>query len=383
MVSARVVRYSRGMDTMTLAMPTSLLMAAPKAAPDPHAGAWQAVVARDAAADGRVFYGVRSTGVFCKPSCPSRRPKREQVEFFASAEAAERAGFRACRRCHPNQLDREDAQLAAVARVCAYIRQNLDASLTLDELARPAGLSPFHLQRLFKRVAGVTPKQYIAAARLGAFKQELRLNSRNVTDATYHAGYSSGSRVYEMAAAELGMTPAAYRKGAPEEQIEYGITTCSLGQVLVARTERGICAVRLGDSAATLERELRAEFPGAILRRDDSAEWLPGVVADVQGEASDDARLPLDVRVTAFQRRVYQALLRIPRGETRSYHEIAESLGMPSASRAVARACATNPIAILVPCHRVVRGDGALAGYRWGVERKRKLLAREQSMRQS
>jgi AraC family transcriptional regulator of adaptative response/methylated-DNA-[protein]-cysteine methyltransferase len=372
------------MDTLTVAMPPSFDMAAPKAAPDPQAAAWHAVLARDAAADGRVFYGVRSTGIYCKPSCPSRRPRREQVEFFSAAEAAEGAGFRACRRCHPNQPQRQNAQVAAVARVCEYIRENLDASLTLDELARPVGLSPFHLQRLFKRATGVTPKQYIAAARLGAFKQELRLNRRNVTDATYHAGYSSGSRVYEMAAAELGMTPAAYRKGAPGEQIEYGIVRTSLGELLVARTSRGICAARLGDNAAALERELRAEFPGATLRREDSAAWLPTVLADVEGDGPDaDERLPLDVRVTAFQRRVYQALLRIPRGETRSYQQVAQSLGMPTASRAVARACATNPIAVLVPCHRVVRGDGALAGYRWGVERKRKLLARERSAQQS
>lgn len=339
--------------------------------------AWAAVLAQDRGWDGRLFYGVRSTGIYCRPSCPSRRPRRDQVEFFFEPAAAEAAGFRACRRCHPNQPGREDAQLAAVVRACHYIRENLEASLSLDELGAHAGMSPFHLQRVFKRATGLTPKQYIAACRMAAFKQELRLNRRNVAEATYHAGYGSGSRVYERAAEEIGMTPARYRRGAPGVDIEYGVVACSLGRLLAARTERGVCAVRLGDSEAALERELRHEFPRAELRRaEGEPEWLRAVVARVEGEPAA-AELPLDIRVTAFQRRVYQALARIPAGETRSYAEVARAMGAPAASRAVAQACARNPVAVLIPCHRVVRGSGALSGYRWGVRRKRALLERE------
>src|SRR4051812_11403517 len=343
---------------------------------------WQAVLAQDRAWDGRLFYGVRSTGIYCKPSCPSRRPRREQVEFFFDAAGAEAAGFRACKRCHPNQPGRADAQLAAVERVCQYIRENVmvaegAATLSLEELGAHAGMSPFHLQRIFKKATGLTPKQYVAGCRLAAFKQELRLNRGNVTDATYHAGYSSGSRVYERAGDEMGMTPATYRKGAVGVAIEYAIVACSLGQLLIARTERGICSVQLGDSARDLEKALKQEFPKAELTlAAKTSDWLMDVIAQVEGSTAE-TRLPLDIRATAFQRRVYEALLKIPAGETRSYQEVATAIGAPSACRAVARACATNPVAVVVPCHRVVRGNGGMAGYRWGVGRKQALLKRE------
>ncbi len=366
------------MDTATLSMPFLTDVPTLSHPPVTDEQNWQAVLSRDASADGRLFYGVRSTGVYCKPSCPSRRPRREQVRFFSAAKAAEDAGFRACRRCHPNQLDRADTQVAAVERACQYIRENLDSSLSLDELGAKVGMSPFHLQRIFKKITGVTPKQYIAACRLGAFKDELRLNRRNVTEATYHAGYSSGSRVYEMATTEMGMTPASYRKGAPGVEIAYAITPCSLGQLLVARTERGICSVRLGDDAAKLERELHREFPQAKLTRNGELVGLNDVLRAAEGNG-DPSRLPLDIRATAFQRRVYQALLAIPRGETRSYADIAKAVKAPRAHRAVARACATNPVALVVPCHRVVRSSGELAGYRWGLERKQTLLQRERA----
>lgn len=348
--------------------------------------AWQAVVAQDRAWDGRLFYGVRSTGIYCRPSCPSRRPRREQVQFFFDIASAEQAGFRACKRCHPNDLGREDRQLAAVKRVCEYIRESFssehpDATLSLEELGAQAGMSPFHLQRVFKKATGLTPKQYIAGCRLAAFKQELRLNRRSVTEATYEAGYSSGSRVYELAGDEMGMTPASYRKGAPGVAIEYAVADSSLGKLLVARTARGICSVQLADSERELEKALKAEFPKARLERSaGKPAWLAAVLAQVEGKPAE-ARLPLDIRTSAFQRRVYHALMQIPAGETRSYQQVAKAIGAPAASRAVARACATNPVAIVIPCHRVVRGTGELSGYRWGAGRKRALLERESGQR--
>lgn len=368
-------------------VPTEMTMAVPPSTKNAnHDAAWQAVLAQDRAWDGRLYYGVRSTGIYCKPSCPSRRPRRDQVEYFFDTPAAERAGFRACKRCHPNQPGRADSQLAAVERVCRYIRENIlgtdaadggAATLSLDELGAHAGMSPFHLQRVFKKATGLTPKQYVAGCRLAAFKQELRLNRRNVTEATYEAGYSSGSRVYERAGDEMGMTPATYRKGAAGVAIEYAILPSSLGRLLVARTARGICSVQLGDSERELEKALKTEFPKADARRaDGDSAWLLDVVATVEGRATE-SRLPLDIRATAFQRRVYEALAKIPAGETRSYQEVAKAIGAPAACRAVARACATNPVAVVIPCHRVVRGDGALSGYRWGVGRKRALLGRE------
>jgi len=378
----------------TLIAPTELTMTVRPSTPKTNAAnaanaanndaEWQAVLAQDRAWDGRLFYGVRSTGIYCKPSCPSRRPRRDQVEFFFDTAGAEYAGFRACKRCHPNQPHRADAQLQAVERACHYIRESIvhadqDATLSLEELGAHAGMSPFHLQRIFKRATGLTPKQYIAGCRLASFKQELRLNRRNVTEATYEAGYSSGSRVYERANQEMGMTPATYRKGAAGVAIEYALVACSLGHLLVARTARGVCSVQLGDSERDLEKAMKNEFPKAELTLTAKRPgWLAEVVATVEGRATEE-RLPLDIRMTAFQRRVYEALLRIPAGETRSYQQVADAIGAHTACRAVARACATNPVAVVIPCHRVVRGDGALSGYRWGVERKRALLGRESS----
>ena len=376
------------MNTLTELVETDTVMALRPVLPkndrtnDP---AWQAVLAQDRAWDGRLYYGVRSTGIYCRPSCPSRRPRRDQVEFFFDTPSAEQAGFRACKRCHPNQPGREDAQLAAVRKACEYIRENLDATLSLEELGAHAGMSPFHLQRVFKKATGLTPKQYIAGCRLAAFKQELRLNRRNVTEATYEAGYSSASRIYERANEEMGMTPASYRKGAPGVAIEYAIAESSLGRLLVARTARGICSVQLADSERELEKALRQEFPKAVLKRAaGKAAWLEAVLAQVEGKpgvAENAASLPLDIQATAFQRRVYHALMQIPAGETRSYQQVAKAIGAPSACRAVARACATNPVAIVIPCHRVVRGTGELSGYRWGAGRKRALLERESGQR--
>ncbi|HSE47634.1 MAG TPA: bifunctional DNA-binding transcriptional regulator/O6-methylguanine-DNA methyltransferase Ada [Terriglobales bacterium] len=368
------------MNTLTEIVETDTVMALRPVDPtnDP---AWQAVITQDRAWDGRLYYGVRSTGIYCRPSCPSRRPRRDQVEFFFDTPSAEQAGFRACRRCHPNQPGREDAQLAAVKKACEHIRENLDATLSLEELGAHAGMSPFHLQRVFKKATGLTPKQYIAGCRLAAFKQELRLNRRNVTEATYEAGYSSGSRIYERANEEMGMTPASYRKGAPGVAIEWAIADSSLGKLLVARTARGICSVQLADSERELEKALKQEFPKADLRRAaGKAAWLEAVLAKVEGKPAE-AALPVDIRMTAFQRRVYHALLQIPAGETRSYQQVAKAIGAPAATRAVARACATNPVAVVIPCHRVVRGTGELSGYRWGAGRKRALLEREAGQR--
>ncbi len=358
----------------TIARPVSLN---PAAAADSR---WEAVVERNPRFDGVLFYGVRTTGVYCRPSCPARRPRRENVRFFFAPAAAERAGFRACKRCRPGAASSADSSLERVRRVCRYIERNLEASLTLRELGSAAGLSPFHLQRVFKRITGITPRQYVEARRLERFRVSLRLNDRDVTTATYEAGYGSSSRIYEKTAAQLGMTPATYRKGAPSVRIRYAIAECSLGRILVGATEKGISSVKVGSSPADLERELRAEFPRASLERDPDAvqKWVAGILERAEGRAP--ARdLPLDIRATAFQRRVFDELLRIPSGSTRSYSEVARSLGMPAATRAVARACATNPVALIIPCHRVVRADGKLAGYRWGLKRKRQLLDREAS----
>jgi AraC family transcriptional regulator of adaptative response/methylated-DNA-[protein]-cysteine methyltransferase len=265
--------------------------------------------------------------------------------------------------------------------VCQYIDKNLEASLTLKELGAVAGLDPVHLQKIFKRTTGVTPRQYIEARRLTAFKVELRVNRREVTDATYEVGYGSSSRVYERAAEQIGMTPATYRKGAPGVRIRYATADCSLGRILLAATERGICSVKVGSSDSMLIAELFKEFPKAIMEGDQETlgSWVSEVVAQVE-RGDVPFSLPLDIQATAFQRRVYEALRRIPRGETRSYSQLASEIGDANACRAVAQACAHNPVAIVIPCHRVVQADGGLGGYRWGKERKRELLEREKTI---
>jgi AraC family transcriptional regulator of adaptative response/methylated-DNA-[protein]-cysteine methyltransferase len=346
--------------------------------PDPR---WKAVLARDASFDGAFVFGVRSTGVYCRPSCPARRPRRENVVFFQVAAAAEQAGFRSCRRCRPRDTG-ASAQARLLQRVCRHIETHAgERSITLDELGAVAGISPHHLQRTFKRVMGISPRQYADAHRMSVFKARVK-GGQDVTEATYEAGYGSSSRLYERAAAQLGMTPATYRRGGRGMTIAYTLVDSPLGRLLVGATERGISCVCLGDSDRALETALREEYPAATLQRDDAR--LAGQVKAVLELASGRARrseLPLDIQATAFQRRVWEALRRIPRGQTRSYGQIARELGQPDAARAVARACATNPVALVIPCHRVVGEGGALRGYRWGVERKRALLGREQQRR--
>lgn len=336
---------------------------------------WQQVMARDARQDGRFVFAVRTTGVYCRPSCPSRRPRRDSVEFFANPNEAERAGYRACLRCKPTEVS---SQALYVTRA----RQLLDSAesvLTLAELSKRVGLSPFHLQRLFKRATGLSPREYQSARRMQHVKAGLRRGD-DVTTALYDAGFGSPSRLYERAPQQLGMTPGEYRRGGEGASITFAIASTPLGRLLVAATERGLCAVRFGENAAELESNLRQEFHAASLHRDDAAmqRYLGPLLASIRGE-NTTIDLPLDVRATAFQMKVWEKLRQIPCGETRSYSDIARDIGEPSAVRAVARACAANPIAIAVPCHRVVRSDGDISGYRWGVERKRKLLERERN----
>ena len=334
---------------------------------------WQQVVARDARQDGRFVFAVRTTGIYCRPSCPSRRPRRDSVEFFAGPNEAERAGYRACLRCKPTQISAQ-AQYVTHAR---QLLDNAEGVVTLRELSQRVGLSPFHLQRLFKRATGLSPREYQSARRLQHVKTGLR-KGEDVTTALYDAGFGSPSRLYEKAPQQLGMTPGEYRRGGAGANITFAIAPTPLGRLLIAATERGLCAVRFGDNAADLERDLRKEFHAAELHRDDTAmrRYVESLLAVVRGEKTT-IDLPLDVRATAFQMKVWNKLRQIPRGETRSYGEVAREIGEPGAVRAVARACASNPIALAVPCHRVVRSDGGLAGYRWGMERKKKLLERE------
>jgi len=344
------------------------------APPDPET-AWAAVMARDRSYEGRFVYAVRSTGVFCRPACPSRRPKRRNVDFFALPAAARAAGFRPCERCRPEAALAPGAE--AVARVRAHIDEHLDARLTLETLAQVSGLSPAHLQRTFKAHIGLSPRDYLRARRAERFKAEIR-QGRTVTDALYEAGYGSGSRLYEGADARLGMTPGAYKRGGKGASIRFTTSASRLGHLLVAATERGICAVQLGDSERNLEAALRREYPGAELQRDDAAlrPTLSAILAHLDGEPKQ-LDLPLDVAASVFQWRVWHALQEIPYGQTRSYAQVAAAVGEPRAARAVARACASNRVALLVPCHRVVRADGSSGGYRWGEERKRRLLEQE------
>lgn len=338
---------------------------------------WQAVLDRDSRADGVFVFAVRSTGVYCNPSCPARHPRREQVIFFPQPEAAEQAGFRACRRCRPQETTVYELQVEMVQRACRYIEAHSDGPITLTDLGKELSVSPYHLQRLFKRIVGITPRQYAQACRLSHLKTRLK-HGESVTAALYDAGYGSSSRLYERAPEQLGMTPAVYRQGGREMCIGYSIVDCPLGRLLVAATAKGICAVSLGDTDAELEHALRKEYPAAKIQRDGTelGQWVNALLSYLNGERPH-LDLPVDVQATAFQWRVWEALRAIPYGSTRSYGEIAQALGHPKAARAVARACATNPVALVVPCHRVVREDGALGGYRWGLERKRQLLAGE------
>ena len=338
--------------------------------------AWTAVLRRDAGADGRVYYAVDTTGVYCRPSCPSRRPKRQNTRFFASAAAAERSGYRPCLRCAPAG-ERAAAIPGPVVAARAYLDAHAGEPVALARLGREAGMSPHHLQRRFKSAYGVTPKEYQDAARLSRLKAGLRAGD-SVTGAIVDAGYGSPSRVYERSDARLGMSPGAYRRGGAGMVIRYATAATPLGRLLVGATDRGVCAVSLGDDDAGLVDALRAEYPRASL--EPAGEGARPPVAEIARAVAADAdlgRLPLDLRGTAFQLRVWNALRAIPRGETRSYAEVAAAIGRPRASRAVAAACAANHVALAVPCHRVVRSGGAPGGYRWGAERKRALLEGE------
>jgi AraC family transcriptional regulator of adaptative response/methylated-DNA-[protein]-cysteine methyltransferase len=340
------------------------------------AARWQAVVARDRAAEGSFLYAVTTTGVFCRPTCPSRRPRRENTRFFATVSDADAAGFRPCRRCRPTGSSIEADHVAAIRRACALIEAS-ETPPRLDDLAAAARLSPYHFHRLFKAVTGVTPRGYAAARRVRRVQDELASGTK-VAEALYGAGYGSSSRLYEAASATLGMTPAAYRKGGTGIELAWGIVATPLGLLLVAASARGIAMIELGDDEAELVRRLEARFANAVRRRDDMA--LRPAIAALQGfiaRPTQGLDLPLDIRGTAFQRLVWEQLRRIPVGETASYGEIADRLGRPGAARAVARACAANELALAIPCHRVIGGDGTLAGYRWGLARKRQLLLRE------
>lgn len=339
---------------------------------------WQAVLERDSSSNGIFVYAVRSTGIYCNPSCPSRRPQREQVLFFTQPEAAEQAGFRPCKRCHPREAE-QDGQVGLVQQACRYIEEHLERGVNLDDIGASVHMSPFHLQRVFKRVMGITPRQYADARRLAQFKAHVK-EGESVTQAMYEAGYSSSSRLYERTSTQLGMTPAIYRRGGPGMSITYTIVDSPLGRLLVGATEKGVCSVCIGNDDARLEAILREEYPRADVRREaDGARlnsWVQVILEHLNGTLPH-LDLPLDVQATAFQRRVWDALQHIPYGETRSYSQIAQSIGQPKATRAVANACASNPVAIAIPCHRVVRGNGESGGYRWGVERKQKLLKQE------
>jgi AraC family transcriptional regulator, regulatory protein of adaptative response / methylated-DNA-[protein]-cysteine methyltransferase len=339
---------------------------------------WDAIATRNAGADGAFFYGVRTTGVFCRPSCASRLPRRENVAFFDHADAARAAGFRECKRCRPGGLPRE---LEIVRRACAALDADPQARLTLAELSDAVHLSPFHLQRLFKRVLGVSPRQY-QAARRGAALRDALTQGAGVTRASADAGFGSSSRLYESVPAELGMAPSAYRRKGAGLTIRYASAPTPLGFVLVAATARGICRIAFGDAAATLAAALHDDFANADRVEDTQAlaPFIAQIDAYLHGRR-ERFDLPLDIAPTAFQQRVWEALQRIPYGETRSYTQIAETLGAPRAVRAVASACASNPVALAIPCHRVIQKGGSLAGYRWGLERKAALLDAESKAR--
>lgn len=344
---------------------------------------WRAVLARDVTYDGRFVFAVVTTGVYCKPSCPSRHALRRNVRFFAGPDEAEHAGFRPCLRCQPRVPIAEHTHAARIAELCTYIEQHAEEALTLQQLSEVAGLSPYHLLRIFRTIVGLTPRQYHAACRARNFKGHLR-GGRSVTGAIYEAGYGSSSRAYEKAQDLFGMTPSEYRHGGRNTWIYYTTVTTSLGLMLVAATDRGLCSVQFGSSARELLSGLKAEFPEAELRPLESPypesfrRWLAGLQGQVEGHPARRPA-PLDIAATEFQMRVYQYLRTIPAGETRSYGEVAAALGDHNAARAVANACASNPVAIAVPCHRVIHSDGDGKGYRWGDERKMKLLESERN----
>ena len=337
---------------------------------------WHSLLVRDASADGSFYYSVRTTGVYCRPSCGARPPRPENVAFHATPADAERAGFRACRRCKPDGAPAAARAAEQVAEMCRFIEQSA-APPSLEQLARHVGLSAFHAHRLFKAGTGVTPRSYAAAQRGQRLRGELR-ESGSVTQAIYGAGYNSSSRFYADAPQRLGMKPNVFKAGGATEKIRFALGQCSLGAILVAATARGVCAISLGDEPEPLLCELERQFPEAeLLGADARFEALVAQVVGLVEQPQREHQLPLDIRGTAFQERVWKALRTVGPGQTRSYAELAELLGAPTAARAVASACSANRLAVAIPCHRVVRSGGGLAGYRWGVERKRELLERE------
>lgn len=343
---------------------------------------WKAVQNRDSKADGRFVYAVRSTGIYCRPTCPSRRPAPHRVAFFAGPTEAEAAGFRSCKRCLPDQ---DSPSAGLVRRVCKYIQECSERSErsgsapTLAELGRAVGSSPSHLQRVFKEATGVTPRQYASAWRLDRFKAMIK-DGQDIATALYEAGFGSPSRLYETSAGQLGMTPGIYRKGGTGVNIYHTVVACPMGRLLVAATDQGICSVKLGASDPALEENLLAEFPSANHEQDGGhlAIWAAEILSYLDGEKTG-LDLPLDIQATAFQQQVWQMLRTIPYGETRTYQQVAQALGKDSSSRAVGTACGANPVALVIPCHRVLRKDGGLGGYRWGLERKKSLLEMEQA----
>jgi len=337
---------------------------------------WQAVLDRDGSSDGKFFFGVSSTGVYCRPSCPARRPRRENVTFFRKPEEAERAGFRACLRCRPTTVSGNPRQ-TLVKSICRYLEQHLDESVTLADLGAEFHQSPFHLQRTFKAALGITPKEYSNSCRMRGFRQKLK-SGQSVTRAMHEAGYSSSSRLYSRTAAELGMEPAKYRRGAVAAPIRYTCAPSPLGRILIASTDKGICSIQFANSEEELEQGLKQEFPFAVRRRDDRglADLVASISRHMQGLEVAPS-LPLDIQATAFQRRVWTYLQSLRFGETRTYTDVAKAIRQPSAVRAVAHACASNPVAIAIPCHRILRSNGELGGYRWGLQRKKALLEME------
>jgi AraC family transcriptional regulator of adaptative response/methylated-DNA-[protein]-cysteine methyltransferase len=391
-------RHSIAQHSTTPAPIETSLAAWPEAQADRY---WTAVMNRDETQDGVFVYGVRSTHIYCRPSCPSRRPKQEGTVFFKSGTEARAAGFRPCRRCQPDLAVTDE--VAWVKQVCSLIDANLGGITTLDYLGLELNISPGYLQKVFKRVMGITPRQYAEARRRERFKTTLKQAS-TITESIFEAGYGSHSSAYE--GKSIGMSPKDYQKGGHGQTIQFTIQRCSLGFVLVAATERGVCSIRLGDTPGALEGELRDEFSNAILieapttNHETRIEAADGPSAEagraksglehyakvaiqaVEGQTRPE-ELPLDIKATAFQERVWRALREIPVGETRTYSQVAAAIGQPAATRAVAHACATNPVAVVVPCHRVIRTDGSLGGYRWGLERKEALLTREQALKAS
>src|ERR1017187_860285 len=367
--------------TTNAILTTESLMPARQPKLKTHSGAadeprWKAVLARDAARDGEFVFAVSSTGVYCRPSCPARRPRRENVQFFLRPEQAEQAGYRACLRCRPKSFS-GNTESDGVKAICRFIEQHLDEPVTLERLGKEFRQSSFHLQRRFKAVLGITPREYADSCRLRMLKRNLQAGD-SVTRAMYDAGYGSSSRLYERTASQLGMTPDKYRRGAIAAAIRYTCVDSPLGRMLIAATERGICSIQFARSEGELIEGLRREFPFAARKVDEGGlrSWVGALLQHMRGKDLDSS-LPLDIRATAFQRRVWAYLQSIPFGATRSYSQVAKAIGRPSACRAVARACATNPVAVAIPCHRVVREDGSMGGYRWGIERKKTLLEME------